>query len=227
MKSNILTRRELYELVWSAPMPGIVKRLEVTEYYLRKIYWGIKIPIPYPGYWTSIRYGIITPVKTPLPDDFNGPDTIDLSLQYAVKKDEPMSLSPVVLLQKEIESDPRLNLVVSARLTEPDPLILAAQTTLTREVRYLIHDSQVGSESGKLDIRVSRPLIARALRFMDTFLKALQARGHGIVFRDKYTNAVVLDEMIEIRLHEKLKMAPGAGSWSSFNYEPTGCLVSR
>ena len=85
MESHILTRRELYELVWSAPMPGIVKRLGVTEYYLRRICQGINIPIPYPGYWTSIRYGVITPVKTPPPEDFSGPEEIDHCLRYEVK----------------------------------------------------------------------------------------------------------------------------------------------
>jgi len=57
---------------------------------------------------------------------------------------------------------------------------------------------------------------------MDAFVKALQARGYSIGLKDKYTVAVVLDEKIEIRLREKLKMPSAKDRWGSLKYEPTG-----
>ena len=65
-----------------------------------------------------------------------------------------MILSSVVRLQREIEQDTRVNLVVQKRLTNPDPLIVRAEADLTRKRSWLIHDCLVGCESSVLDIRL-------------------------------------------------------------------------
>jgi hypothetical protein len=66
MEKIILTREELYDLVWSLPMLSLSKKYEISDTGLRKICWRMNIPLPQAGHWQKIRFGK-KPVKFPLP----------------------------------------------------------------------------------------------------------------------------------------------------------------
>lgn len=52
-----LTRKELYDLVWSEPMTTICKRFGLSDNGLRKRCKSMNIPTPPLGYWTKLKYG--------------------------------------------------------------------------------------------------------------------------------------------------------------------------
>jgi hypothetical protein len=66
-----LTRKELYDLVWSEPMTTICKRFEISDNGLRKHCKLMNIPTPHNGYWAKLQYGKEVE-KTPLPNDYEG-----------------------------------------------------------------------------------------------------------------------------------------------------------
>jgi hypothetical protein len=70
---------------------------------------------------------------------------------------------------------------VAERLSDPDPLIIQAKNTLLIEKRKSPHFNGVlETKPGELNIRVAPSNVARALRFMDAFIKLMRARNHDI-----------------------------------------------
>ena len=88
------------------------------------------------------------------------------------------------------------------------------------------HNGLINPENGILDIKVSRGNIARALRFMDTLIKALGARGHSVEIRNNKTCIVIDEQKIEVKFREKLRKEIIKGDrWDTTNYLPTGLLA--
>lgn len=57
MKRKIITRAELYILVWSEPISNIANRYAISDVGLRKICIRKNILIPERGQWSKIRFG--------------------------------------------------------------------------------------------------------------------------------------------------------------------------
>ena len=55
--ADIITREELYELIWKEPIAVFTRKNEISEYALRKACKVMKIPTPKAGYWENIRLG--------------------------------------------------------------------------------------------------------------------------------------------------------------------------
>jgi hypothetical protein len=69
-----LSRRELYELVWSNPMKVLCLRFGISDVALKKTYARVAIPTPDRGYWAKREAGKYTfqlplPVRPPGLDD--------------------------------------------------------------------------------------------------------------------------------------------------------------
>ena len=63
MEQVTLTRRELYDLVWSTPMTAIAKKYLISDVGLRKICISMNIPLPRAEHWEKIKAG--KPVHDP------------------------------------------------------------------------------------------------------------------------------------------------------------------
>jgi len=87
-------------------------------------------------------------------------------------------------------------------------LVLAAKESLSRHVKNYRYKDLVDCERGKLDIRVSKDNIGRALKIFDTLIKAAKLRGHKIEIRYDNTYIVVLGQSIEVKLREQTKRIP-------------------
>jgi len=66
MQSITLTRKELYELIWSKPITKVAKDFDVSDVWIGKLCRDADIPRPPVGYWQKVAAGKI-PRKTPLP----------------------------------------------------------------------------------------------------------------------------------------------------------------
>ncbi|MCR6641702.1 MAG: hypothetical protein NVV82_22600 [Sporocytophaga sp.] len=225
MKQIIITRKELYDLVWAEPVSAILKTYFLTDAEFRKICSKMKIPLPKFGYWQKNRAGKKVSIEM-LSNDYNG--DIEVSLLQREDGDENLvALSPLEALQKEIECDVSLPLAVPKELVNPNKLILKAKETLTsREPGYGRYYGMIScSWDDAIDIKVSPACSDRALRFMDTLIKVLLARGHKIEIEYKNTYVIVQNEKIKIALKEKAKKATVKnGSWERNENVPTGKL---
>jgi hypothetical protein len=66
-KPMILSREDLYQLVWSKPMRELAKDFNISDVALAKRCRGLSIPVPGRGYWARIDAGQ-TPYRPKLPE---------------------------------------------------------------------------------------------------------------------------------------------------------------
>ena len=63
----VVTREELYELVWSEPMHALAPWFGISDVGLAKICRKMNIPLPGRGYWAKKSANSPVPARTPLP----------------------------------------------------------------------------------------------------------------------------------------------------------------
>lgn len=222
METIELTRKQLFEIIWSTPISRLAKEYALSDNGFRKLCKRYDIPIPKNGYWSKLKFN--KPVKK---DKFNpifgGVDKIILTIREAGSTIN-LDQTPLTIRTKEIENDPKAPLIVPDEITKPD--ILTIQTkqywkgkisfTSNREDNRIIHP-----------IRVEKSNRERALRFMDTFTKLIRYRGH--TFSKEYGNTGVLIDgiFIEIDLREASKRIPATTKYGSSEYIPTGEFIFK
>ena len=224
MEKETLTRNELYDLVWSVPLLTLSRKYAISDVGLRKICVRMEIPLPKAGHWQKLKFNKKTN-QPKLSANYNGDKEVSLSLRTEEMKSIAATPSPSKTLQQQIEQEMKPALSVPEKLCNPDKLIVAARESLNKKDRYE-HNGMVSCERGELDIRVARPNIPRALRFMDTLIKALRKRGHDIEIKNDKTYVRIDGQEIEIRFREKLKKEIVKGThYDNTEYRPTGILA--
>ena len=227
MDPIVLSRKELYELVWQESMLSFSKRYNISDVGLRKMCIRMEIPVPPAGYWTKVQFGKKVK-KTALSTNYKGEETAKLQLRDennpAADRNSP---SPRTLKIQEVERDESLSLQIPEKLLKPDPLIAQTKSILSKQkpdgYNYI---GIVSSSYEGLDIRVAKTNVDRALLFFDTLIKALKARGHSIEIRNRKTLAIVGGHDFELFLREKMrKESVQDGTWTRQVFHPKGILV--
>lgn len=206
-KTRNLTRKELYDLVWSEPMSVVCKQFGISDNGLRKHCKSMNIPIPPVGYWSKLKYG--KPVEKPiLPKDYEGKKQ-SVNLQEVDPNDIIVELIPPVDRYKEreaeIESGNLSYFVVPEVLYAKDPLIIDTKEKI-REDRENIHLSKSPYKSKikeTLNVSVNRDSLDRTLSIFSTVIRSLRFRGHDILVKDNCTYAVVDGEKIQVSMTER------------------------
>lgn len=229
MSKEKLTRKQLYDLVWSKPLTKLAKEYAISDTGLRKIYKKHNIPLPKLGHWQKLQYGKrITIIALPKIQDDN--TLIELSIRTEGDENNYSYLSEYHKLKKEIENDKTLKITVPDKISRYDPLITLARKDLQNKKPSQWSNSKglIFSSSGILNIEVSKPNIKRALKFLDTLIKLLKKRGHEIKIDNGKSYAVVNNEELELRCRETLKRVKSEKyKWESYDYVPSGRLVLK
>ena len=123
MEKVTLTRKELYDLVWSEPLSRLAKRYKISDNGLRKICKRMNIPLPAMGHWQKIQYNKkVTIVK--FPEKYDGQDEI---LMHEKEPGDIELDSPIAQqrrLTRSIEETKDLQLFIPDRMSSrPDSLI--------------------------------------------------------------------------------------------------------
>lgn len=225
MKELTLTRKELYDLVWSEPLIQIAKKFKISDNGLRKICKRMNIPLPNAGHWQKIKYGYKVQVPK-LSAKFDGNETIKLTLRNDDGSYVEPETSQRSLLKQEILNNPKLNMTVAERLSNPDPLVIQAKDTLLIEKRKSPHFNGVlETKPGELNIRVAPSNVTRALRFMDAFIKLMRARNHDVHSKYGKIQGLIYDVEFEISLKEKMKIVKTQDKYFNTEYHPSGVLA--
>jgi len=179
MEKTTITRQEIYNLVCKESLTSISKRLNIPYTHLQKVCKELSIPVPSTGYWMRKMHGKYDDL-IPLPQDYSGVEEIKL---YPVINywGSPRELTfhsrfPVPVDNPEVP----FPYVVSKRLTDPDPIVLAAQNQLEQKYSDSYHHSDRVVSVGVITISVNQKNIGRALRFMDAVMKMIRSRGHKL-----------------------------------------------
>lgn len=222
MKTIELTRKELYDIVWSTTLSKLTQEYAYSNDGFKKICKQFDIPMPDGSYWSKLKFNKKFK-KEKLNPVFNSVDKIILAIR---EEGNPINIdnTPLTIRTKEIESDPKAPLIVPEKLTKPDILI---QNTKS------YHQSRKNKDfvrNDKLDtvyIYVEEANYNRALNIMDSFIKLLRHRGHS--FRRDINNygpkIVAYDVEFSWSIREKTKRILSDKIYETATYIPTGILI--
>jgi hypothetical protein len=222
MEKITLTRKELYDLIWSSPMSSMTKKYELNYTQLRRICNDMSIPIPENGYWSKIQFGKHVVIEK-LSGDYTGNDKTILTLRE-------INIASNSDLQKSSsdsdDEDSKSAYRVPDRLVNPDILITNTKDYFDAVKKYdwRSHTSYP-IRTDVLNIDVSHDKLPRALRIMNTLIKLLRSRGHDIMIKNATTYAVIEEGNIEIKLKEKNVVSDVKSEYGSRQLEATGKFI--
>lgn len=165
----MVSRDELYRLVWSEPMTKIAERFHVSGSYLARVCTLLNVPRPQRGYWAKLAVGK-APAQPPLP---------------APQPGDPLHWS------NEGER------VVAPRPEAPPPRKAEKKVRIPRnQVHGLIRGARLHFTNGRpveegaylkpykkllVDVTASEPSLDKALDLANDLFNALHSVGHRVV----------------------------------------------
>lgn len=222
METIELTRKELYDKVWTTPVSKLIQEYALSTEGIKKLCKQFEIPMPDGGYWMRLKFNKKIN-KTMFNPVFGGVDKIVLTIREegnSVNLDQ----TPLTIRTKEIENDPKAPLVVPNKINKPDLLTLQTKEYWAESKGNVFYDKY---KKLRYPIRVGDKHRERALCFMDAFTKLLRYRGHTIA-KDNYQTCVLIDGIyIEFHLREATKRVPPTTEHSFSQYVPTGEFILK
>jgi len=197
MRNNgrTLSRKDLYELIWSMPATKLAKELGISDVGLGKICRRMEIPKPALGYWRKVEVGGRIPRK---------PRLKELSLkgqqQVTIHPSSPESESIQRIRKSESVPFPD-KLVDPHRLTKKT--FASFNKGKTDEKGILLSRNKI-----HLNIHVTHENLDRACLIMDTLVKAIELRGHKVKTEGERPLKTVVEidgKKITISLDEKVR----------------------
>jgi hypothetical protein len=170
MGQDVITREELYELVWSKPMIKVAEQFQVSGSYMARVCSVLRVPRPERGYWAKLAVGKAS-TRRPLPEAQPG-DQVLWSKESGLG--EYVAPKPVAL--PENRPSPR-----ARKFTGTHGLILGAKTHFesgraVEEGKYLKPYKRL-----LVDVTAAKTGLDKALTFANDLFNALELAGHRVV----------------------------------------------
>jgi hypothetical protein len=192
-----LSRKELYEIVWSKPMTTLAKEYGISDVGLAKICRRHQVPLPPRGYWAKLAAGIHvqkTHLQATKESETVFIETRKVSTDQAIK-DKQLDRNGN---KTAIQLIGRIN--VPNKLSDPHKFTVNTQLYFEKAIkqinkakvaknlpenyqhfRNLMYRGRINCyENNCYKITVSETLVGRALIFVDTLAKELELNGFVI-----------------------------------------------
>jgi len=215
-----LTRKELYDLVWSEPMTTVCKRFGISDNGLRKHCKSMNIPTPPLGYWAKLQSQKEVEIIS-LPSEYEGKKQY-VDLKEVDPNDVIVDLEPPINKQRDLEklllSDNSDWYTVPEVLYPKDALIIDTKEKLRVESEsnknnvYLKNNPYKSKIKETLDVYVSNVSVDRALSIFSTIIKAMNNRGHSVRIDADKTYFVVNEEEFRVNLIERKRQNPNSNN---------------
>lgn len=216
-----VSRAQLYELAWSAPMRQLAAELGVSDSGLAKALRQHGIPLPQPGYWNKLQAG--KPVRrAPLPARTPGQDNLLLAHGTladrfrsepgaAESPDGPFASDDVAedLDRLRLDTLKRIGKVtVPRKLERPHR---ALQTLLRRDDRR--REKIAGSTYPRWELApmFDQPVQARKLRIVNALMHALSPMGYHCEVRGEHEpsfRTTIGDHHVQVRIQHPGETTP-------------------
>jgi hypothetical protein len=189
-------------MVWKEPVSKWSKEFGLSDVGFAKICKKMKIPLPGRGHWSMVKKGlnITPPILKPTHDKYL--ETVEFYIRESkvnVQKDKRES-DPLVLF----EMMPENKITVPERISSKHSLINMAEMSI--KDKFVGQYGRVFSKGlSSLNIYVSKELLTRALKIMNTLFIALEKREMKVFVKDKLKPSVtlsILGEELEFRIEE-------------------------
>jgi hypothetical protein len=197
--SRVLTREELYALVWETPLSRLSKQFGLSDVGLRKICVKHNIPTPPLGWWAKRAHGKAVR-KKPLPPSESMYD----SRFRIVMRDGPEAPPEIAAAQDAAVAQEfaRATIAVpSERPAKLHPVATATSKTLHAAKADGEGFKHANDEEG-VNATVSVTCVNRVICIVDAFVRALTERGF-LVSKERGGIRAVVDEVpYEWRMYE-------------------------
>ncbi|MGX5775368.1 hypothetical protein [Methylorubrum zatmanii] len=180
MRNRSLTRRELYDLVWSIPMTKLATEFGISDVGLKKVCNRHRIPTPTRGYWAKLEAG-----QKPKQALFAAVKDARLN-QVEVGGNVVVLAEPVRQVIEARRAERRLE---RRRPPAPEPVVFEPVATphpaVRRTVQALRRCKQTDAAveaigEGLCGVSVGRESIERAAYVLDVLARLLAERGHQL-----------------------------------------------
>jgi hypothetical protein len=202
----VLSRKELYERVWTDPIQRLSKEFGISDVGLAKVCRRYNIPAPPRGYWAKKQAGHeVERVALPKDAPKGYGDTIQFwphnrpPGQTPKPEEPPTPLHPAVATELEPENKiPPPN--DTTRITHP---LLRSTRDYWRATRgSALYWSQ--PLPPHVHLGVSEATRTRTLRLLQVLFSALEGRGYAVTKNERHEIQVtVLDETCKLGLRER------------------------
>lgn len=158
MMKTLITRLELYDLIWSTPLNKISVEYNLSIQQIKHSCNQNNIPLPGVGYWSKLKYGkqpLITPLDTSIPLDH----IINLQDYTSNKSTQKSEISKKLKVAKQNNS---LDILVQDYKQKRN-----IENRDKKQPTILIHTSD--------------QLKKRAINFMNIFIKLMRKRGFDFI----------------------------------------------
>ncbi|CAM2139651.1 conserved protein of unknown function [Pararobbsia alpina] len=170
----VLTREELYQLVWAEPMLKLAERYGVSSSYLARVCTTLHVPRPPRGYWAKRAVGIVAKQPT-LPPARPGDETF-----WSRDGRLPTTPQAPAAPQAKAESPSPRSLRIESRKRRHALVVGAREHFGTGRTSY---EAEYLKPAKRLlvDLAVTKNGLDRALEIANELFVSLEARGHRVV----------------------------------------------
>lgn len=245
-----ISRKDLYDVIWSVGMTRAAKKLDIPYHNLKKACVDHDIPLPTQSYWSKLYMGNEKPSQPELP---NAEDNVVITIKKAKKQQVKLAPKRIVksTKQKEKQESPPLKTnhdklseqeksYFSYFKQDEDRLIdiynnLKINKTLSSKPHKAIVGYRKKTQSYREDkLRIksaSGKIFPEVLPFIDSLFKTLEKAGAKIVPKYDETE-IILKDQYTITLNfklpcRKINLSPEDERYSTyhtFEYETKGII---
>lgn len=178
-ESKIVTREELYQMVWEKPTRDVAQEFGISDVGLGKICKRLNVPKPPPGYWHRIAHGY--KVKIPALSQLRKGQLSQVEIWPSPRNSTSKTANQVIVDLLEREKLIENRILVSPDLRGAHKLVSYTRKMLStaRPDAYgrLMLDWNAKVERRILNLSVSKHSLHRGLRIIDSLLNAMEQRG--------------------------------------------------
>jgi hypothetical protein len=185
----MVSREELYELVWSIPMTKVAEKFSVSGSYMARVCSVLNVPHPERGYWAKLEVGK-APARPVLPKALPGDQL------FWSQEGDPPTPRVRALTATSAPAQPRACRVV----TGIHGLIHGAKQHYERG--YKVEEGQLLRPYKRqlVDVTASATGLDKALAFANDLFNALESNGHHV----RFASSIELSHRPHIDEHEKI-----------------------
>lgn len=186
------TRSELFEKVWATPLLKLAREIGVSDVALGKACRRAAIPLPGRGYWAKAEEARHIPTLPAVPD----PARATIAFQV---------LDVPALERRLVTPKTPRELIKVPEILDGKPHPLVAKTRKCASKRNVNEGRLVLDFSQALHVRVSPDVLDRALRLLDSLIKASEAKGYRWSITSEGKTIINCDgESLAVELKERL-----------------------
>lgn len=207
MTRSLLTRQQLYDLVWSKPTRTLAAELGISDSMIGKLCKKHNVPKPPLGYWSRLSNGY-QDKKTPLPNS-KDPQLESIQINPDNKDVLQTDFPEEIMGLLSFEDKPQNKITIPERLNKTHPIISAAKKSMLAD-KYS-YDGLLQSGRDEMHFCISKEHLDRAVKLLATLVNAFEVRGfkfskeNDVSPNMQLPTVEIIGQKVQFRIQERMK----------------------